>query len=961
MSTKTKKLPNCDDVDYVAPVTRVIVFLKEEVLLNKIVSKKARLREIFISGNLDPNGNYMMDGRPLDVNKTIFELLPKYADQLTDVRLIIHAIKLDLQEDNQEIYFDPVLKPFENPFRILVFSPAEFTTSFKRYPANTLRYYKLDNFSDSASAYCNTDKGLYISGGKNRGKGTKDFLKVCNLKLTIERLPDIPIKKESHSMVFVPKNYIYFVGGCSKDTFFYDTSSNLFGEWAPLKQEKISPALALVNNRYLYAFSEQKEKKKFDFIERTDLKQIPEWEKITVKVVEPFPMHNFGAAVGNDGRVYFLGGRRDKGEKIYCYNTLKNIIEPCGQENSSLKISDKTFYFLNEYNSALIPNELREDVQIVLFNRKKNKFRKVHYEKDLEETIDIKDMTNSSGKPEENRPLKVYCKKIPFGKMPQIPEKLIKFPKIEDLKGNLGANVSLNLPKPSLDLNINPDVKKDINIDIDVGGKMPSIPGEIDIQGPKVDLQAPNLQLRGKAPKINIGLPSFGFGKKSTATNVDYNPNLLRGILCAPVDDPINLNKKPYGLAKIKVNKMFFNKGKKKSIALSLNANLGLDKPHVKKMSTAAIDFRGPNIDLEIKKPGMDLRGPKLGLSTNMSLNGPKMDDEIDIRGPKIGVPSIDVKGPKLDAGIGMKGPKIGGGIDIDIAGPKIGGPSLDLRGPKIGGGIDINGPKIGGPTIDINGPKIGGGIGISGPGFGVPGIGLKGIITSADYDKNNLRAILNGDITDPIVIMKRPFNMPKFSLDLCGKGGLNINGPKIGLDVGIKGPKIGGGIDLSGRPIEINQPKIVCGVGMNAPKIGGGIDLDIKGPKIGGPSLDVRGPKIGGGIDIVGPKIGGPSIDINGPKIGGPSLDVKGPKIGGGLDIHGPRIGAPAIDIDINAPKIGGGLDIHGPRIGGPSLDIDVNAPKIGGGIDINGPKIGGPSLDIHGPKIGVPSLGRT
>ena len=272
MSTKTKKLPNCDDVDYVAPVTRVIVFLKDEVLLNKIVSKKARLREIFISGNLDPNGTYMMDGRPLDVNKTIFELLPKYTDQLTDVKLIIHAIKLDLQEDNQEIYFDPVLKPFENPFRILVFSPAEFTTSFKRYPANTIKYYGLENFSDTASAYCNTDKGLYISGGKNRGKGTKDFLKICNLRLTIERLPEIPIKKENHSMVFVPKNYIYFVGGCSKDTFFFDTSSNLFGEWAPLKQEKISPALALVNNRYLYAFSEQKEKKKFDFIERTDIK-----------------------------------------------------------------------------------------------------------------------------------------------------------------------------------------------------------------------------------------------------------------------------------------------------------------------------------------------------------------------------------------------------------------------------------------------------------------------------------------------------------------------------------------------------------------------------------------------------------------------------------------------------------------------------------------------------------------
>ena len=150
MSTKTKKLPNCDDVDFVAPVTRVIVFLKDEVLLNKIVSKKARLKEIFLSGNLDPNGNYLMDGRPLDVNKTIFELLPKYSDQLTDVKLFIQAIKLDLQEDNQEVYFDPVLKPFENPFRILVFSPAEFTTSFKDMPSHNLH----------GSSNCDTDKRI---------------------------------------------------------------------------------------------------------------------------------------------------------------------------------------------------------------------------------------------------------------------------------------------------------------------------------------------------------------------------------------------------------------------------------------------------------------------------------------------------------------------------------------------------------------------------------------------------------------------------------------------------------------------------------------------------------------------------------------------------------------------------------------------------------------------------------
>ena len=396
MSSKTKQQTlSLKEIDFVAPITRVIVFLKDEILMNQIVSKKSRLKDIFISGNLDPNGNYIYEGKPLDITKTIIEILPKDSDQLTEVKLFIQAIKLDLEEDTKETYFSPILKPFENPFRILVFTPEEFTTSFKKYPQSTLKHYKLEIFSDTASAYCNTDKGLYISGGKNKGKGTKDFLKVCKYKFTISSLPEIPIRKEFHSMIFVPKNYIYFIGGNSKDTFYFDTNSNIFNSWAPLKQDKISPALALINNRYIYAITEQKNKKKFDFIEKTDLTKLPEWEKINVRLVEPFPMHNFGAAVGNEGRIYFLGGKREKGEKIYCYNTIKNIIEPCGQENSSMKISDKTFYFLNEYNSALIPNELRDDIQIILFNRKKHKFKKIHYQKDLEEIIEIKDMTNT--------------------------------------------------------------------------------------------------------------------------------------------------------------------------------------------------------------------------------------------------------------------------------------------------------------------------------------------------------------------------------------------------------------------------------------------------------------------------------------------------------------------------------------------------------------------------------------
>ena len=120
--------------------------------------------------------------------------------------------------------------------------------------------------------------------------------------------------------------------------------------------------------------------------------------------------------------------------------------------------------------------------------------------------------------------------------------------------------------------------------------------------------------------------------------------------------------------------------------------------------------FHIPDITVGAKLPKIKLDSKGTIGIPSINIGGPSIGAGLDISGPKIGLPNVDVD---------INAPRIGGGLDIH--GPKIGAPSLDINGPKIGGWLDIHGPKIGVPSVDvdINAPKIGGGIDIHGPKMG--------------------------------------------------------------------------------------------------------------------------------------------------------------------------------------------------------------------------------------------------
>jgi hypothetical protein len=244
----------------IAPIVRVIIKNKVEVISNKIYPKEITFKNILESEELNPDIHYTFMNDPIDINKPIIELIPKNKDILTEIELIIEADTLDLNPNQKDVSYYKILRPFEKPFRILSFSPIDNNISIKKFPNQTLTYFGLDNFSCSKSSYCNTPFDLYISGGGGSAElegEKKNFFKINNIKISIEKLEDLPLEKECHSMIYIPPKYIYFIGGNNRATFYYNLINKSFSLWTPLKKSKKYPALVLVNNSVIYAFGSQ--------------------------------------------------------------------------------------------------------------------------------------------------------------------------------------------------------------------------------------------------------------------------------------------------------------------------------------------------------------------------------------------------------------------------------------------------------------------------------------------------------------------------------------------------------------------------------------------------------------------------------------------------------------------------------------------------------------------------------
>ena len=259
------------------------------------------------------------------------------------------------------------------------------------YPFNNYNELK---FINQFTAFCNGNNFLYISGGETENGGDKNFIKI-NLEeikqneLKYNNLISLNLKRYWHSMIYIPENYIYIIGGPDvKETEIYDIEKNEIKIDEKLNYERCEPSLILVNNQYLYCICGFQLNNNFvDTIEKCNLyKKERRWEIVNYQIKareESSSSRNliisfFGVSYINDN-IILIGDKENKNIINPNYLLKPNekdidIIEEYGfiESNNNRLFSEKFFIPINNNESIALPFKSGEPIILILNNNDGN-------------------------------------------------------------------------------------------------------------------------------------------------------------------------------------------------------------------------------------------------------------------------------------------------------------------------------------------------------------------------------------------------------------------------------------------------------------------------------------------------------------------------------------------------------------------------------------------------------------
>ena len=342
-------------------------------LLNESKNDDELLRDIFNELNIEKNRDY--------------DLLDKNGEKLNDkldlkVKDIFHGestIELSVKYKGLEIPKD-IKQAYINDSKVigsLILDNPEYfglvTLETDTLKTNQLNF-NLDDYLkkfNSFSAFCNGNKKIYLSGGESSTDPANtttfaDFIEIDLEQnnpngLIYRNLPNLNEARTWHSMIFIPKKYVFIVSGTNiKSVELFDTETNEIKIDSYLNEARSECTLALVNDLYLYAFCGFLLHQTFvNTIERCNLgRENRKWEIVNYKLENGVQFDPSFFAVGylNDDILLF-GGNENEEDKNKNY-LLKNgeILEEFNNSENIVGVyREKLFHPINNETSALIP------------------------------------------------------------------------------------------------------------------------------------------------------------------------------------------------------------------------------------------------------------------------------------------------------------------------------------------------------------------------------------------------------------------------------------------------------------------------------------------------------------------------------------------------------------------------------------------------------------------------------
>ena len=231
------------------------------------------------------------------------------------------------------------------------------------------------NYFSRKTSYCNAENYLYIFEGKFDYSNNNyifnydnKFISINLINNEINLISSAFPQRILHSMIFIPENYIFIIGGkYSKEVLVYKINEdNRNYEKYPhlLPFELYEPSLILIDNKYLYAF----ENSRFSFqILRTNfIFQSPFEEIKFVNYNNLIINQKFFGVVKQNNSILFLGGQIINEKQLsstnsFEFNYISEVVKKDKRKFTPLDFSEKTFIPLGNDEYIQISENLNKN------------------------------------------------------------------------------------------------------------------------------------------------------------------------------------------------------------------------------------------------------------------------------------------------------------------------------------------------------------------------------------------------------------------------------------------------------------------------------------------------------------------------------------------------------------------------------------------------------------------------